>query len=403
MKLKKDLSIRFCGVDCENPFFLSSSCVAGSYSMCARALDMGWGGIVYKTIGFYQADEVSPRFDALSGDGLPFSGFRNLEQIAEHPLIENLAALKKLKENYPKKVIVASIMGETEEQWTKLAQMCEEAKVDIIECNFSCPQMIKSSMGSDVGQSPELVKSFCGAVRRGTKLPILAKMTPNIGNVEEVAMASIQGGADGIAAINTVKSITRVDSGSYRVYPNVDGRSTVSGYSGKAVKPIALRFIHDIAKCPDLKNVPISGIGGIETWKDALDFILLGSGNIQVTTSVMEYGYRIIDDMIAGLSEYMDENGVEHVADLVGRALPGMVGSGELRRDYKIMPEFDYKSCVGCGRCYLSCQDGGHQAILWEHKKRKPKLIRDNCVGCHLCALVCPTQTIHQGESVPKC
>ena len=400
--MKKDLSIRFCSVLCENPFFLSSSCVAGNYSMCARALEMGWGGIVFKTIGFYQAEEVSPRFDALAGKGLPFSGFRNLEQISEHPLEENLAALKKLKKDYPNKVLIASIMGETEEQWTKLAQMCEEAGVDIIECNFSCPQMIKSSMGSDVGQSTELVKAYCSAVRKGTKLPILAKMTPNIGNIEEVALASVQGGANGIAAINTVKSITQIDCESYCACPSVGGKSTVSGYSGKAVKPIALRFIHDIAKCPDLKGIPISGIGGIETWKDALEFILLGAENVQVTTSVMEYGYRIIDDMIGGLSEYMDKKGIACVVDLVGKALPGMAASSELRRDYRIFPEFDYKNCVGCGRCYLSCRDGGHQAILWEHKKRKPQLIRDNCVGCHLCTLVCPTQAIHQGELVYK-
>lgn len=400
--MKRDLSINFCGVPCENPFFLSSSCVSGSYEMCARAFEMGWGGIVYKTIGFYQADEVSPRFDVVEKGGVPFFGFRNLEQISEHPLEENLDALKRLKRDYPTKVIVASIMGETEEQWTKLAQMCEQANVDIVECNFSCPQMVKSSMGSDVGQSAELVEAYCAAVRRGTKLPILAKMTPNIGNMENVAVAAIRGGADGIAAINTVKSITQIDCDSICACPNVDGKSTVSGYSGKAVKPIALRFIHDLAKCSDLKDVPISGIGGIETWKDALEFLLLGASNIQITTSVMEYGYRIIDDMIAGLFEYMEEKGVAKVADLVGRALPGMVSSDALRRDYRVMPVFDNSACVGCGRCYVSCRDGGHQAILWEHKKRKPQLIYENCVGCHLCTLVCPTQAISQGEIVYK-
>jgi dihydropyrimidine dehydrogenase (NAD+) subunit PreA len=400
--MKRDLSIGFCGLNCENPFFLSSSCVSGGYDMCARALDMGWGGLVYKTIGFFTADEVSPRFDAVASGGVPFYGFRNLEQISEHPLEENLKALQSLKRDFPEKIVVSSIMGETDEQWTKLAEMSEQAGVDIIECNFSCPQMTKNSMGSDVGQSAELVKEYCTAVRKGTKLPILAKMTPNIGNMEDVALAAIRGGSDGIAAINTIKSITRVDDSSLFVYPNVDGKSAVSGYSGKAVKPIALRFIHDLAKFPELKGVPISGMGGIETWKDALEFILLGASNIQVTTSVMEYGYRIIEDMISGFSEYMEQNDVTSVADLVGKALPGMVPSNELARDYRVMPSFNKEDCVGCGRCYISCRDGGHQAIEWNKIKREPQLFERNCVGCHLCTLVCPTQAISQGRRVPK-
>ena len=401
--MKRDLSIEFCGINCENPFFLSSSCVSGNYEMCARALAMGWSGIVYKTIGFYLPDEVSPRFDAVRrGGGMPFSGFRNLEQISDHPLEQNLDAMRRLKLDYPNKVMVASIMGETDEQWTELARLCEQAGVDIIECNFSCPQMTKSTMGSDVGQSAELVEEYCNAVRRGTKLPILAKMTPNLGNMEEIAAAAVRGGADGIAAINTVKSITQVSCDSLSGCPSVDGRSAVSGYSGRAVKPIALRFIHDLAKYPALSGVPISGMGGIESWKDALEFLLLGASNIQITTSVMEYGYRIIDDLVSGLGEYMREKEVDSVAELVGKALPSMVTSDELRRDSIVLPVFDRESCVGCGRCYLSCRDGGHQAIEWAHKNRHPNLLTEYCVGCHLCALVCPTQAISPGQRILK-
>jgi dihydropyrimidine dehydrogenase (NAD+) subunit PreA len=401
--MNRDLSVKFCGLDCENPFFLSSSCVSGNYEMCARALEMGWGGIVYKTVGFYIPNEVSPRFDATKrGGGMPFSGFRNLEQISDHPLRENLDAMRRLKLCYPNKIMVASIMGETDAQWTELARLCEEAGVDMIECNFSCPQMTKSSMGSDVGQSAALVESYCRAVRQGTKLPILAKMTPNLGNMEEIAVAAIKGGADSIAAINTVKSITQVDCDSLSGCPSVDGHSTVSGYSGRAVKPIALRFIHDLAKHPALSGVPISGIGGIESFKDALEFLLLGASNIQITTSVMEYGYRIIGDLISGLSEYMQEKGVTSIAELVGKALPSMVTSDTLRRDSLVLPVFDRESCVGCGRCYLSCRDGGHQAIAWEDTKRLPSLIHENCVGCHLCVLVCPTQAIAPGARCSK-
>ncbi|MFT8889513.1 NAD-dependent dihydropyrimidine dehydrogenase subunit PreA [Ethanoligenens sp.] len=400
--MKHDLSISFCNVPCENPFFLSSSCVAGNYDMCSRALEAGWGGIVFKTIGFYQANEVSPRFDTLAHGGVPFGGFRNLEQISDHPLEENLDVLHRLKQAYPQKVLVASIMGETEDEWTKLAKLSEQAGVDLLECNFSCPQMTVKSMGSDVGQSEELVETYCRAVRKGTKLPILAKMTPNIGNMEPVAIAAIRGGADGIAAINTIKSITRLDVAHFNAYPDVDGQSSVSGYSGKAVRPIALRFVNDLARHPQLQNVPISGIGGIETWRDALEFILLGASNVQVTTAVMEYGYRIIDDMLDGLSEYMEEKEISQLSGLVGRALPHIVPSNALRRDYRVLPTFDHAACVGCGRCFLSCRDGAHQAIAWEKGPRKPHLLEEKCVGCHLCTLVCPTQAISPGKRVAK-
>ncbi|GIM29076.1 dihydropyrimidine dehydrogenase subunit B [Clostridium polyendosporum] len=392
--MKKDLSIEFCGVKCENPFFLSSSVVGSNYEMCAKALKMGWGGIVFKTIGFFIPKEVSPRFDQIGKEGTPFLGFKNLEMISDHSLEDNLNWLKRLKENFPDKIIVASIMGQNDDEWTKLAQLATEAGVDIIECNFSCPQMITEAMGCDVGQNPALVKRYCDATRKGTHLPILAKMTPNIGNMEVPALASIEGGATGIAAINTVKSITRLDLDNLSGYPSVNGKTAVSGYSGKAVKPIALRFIHDIAKYPALKDVPISGMGGIETWEDAVEFILLGSRNIQITTAVMQYGYRIIDDLISGLSYYMEERGCDKVSDLVGAALSNIVGANELERSSILYPVFNNESCIGCGRCYISCGDGGHQALEWDYKKRLPKLFREKCVGCHLCRHVCPVSSI---------
>jgi len=396
---KKDLSIEFCGVKCENPFFLSSSPVGNNYEMCAKALEAGWGGIVFKTVGVFIPNEVSPRFCDMGKESTPFVGFKNMEQIAEHPLDFNLEQMRLLKKNYPNKVLIASIMGENEEEWTKLAKLVTEAGADIIECNFSCPQMTTSAMGSDVGQNPELVKKYSSAVRRGTHLPFLAKMTPNIGNMETSAIAAIEGGATGISAINTVKCITGVDFDKLVGLPIVNGKSSISGYSGKAVKPIALRFIAQLAKEPKLKNVPISGIGGIETWEDALEFIMLGSSNIQVTTAIMQYGYRIVEDMISGISYFMEEKGIDKLQDLVGVALNNMVPAENLDRDYKVYPDFSEDKCVGCGRCYISCYDGAHQAIKWDEEKRKPSLNKDNCVGCHLCSLVCPIQgCITKGE-----
>ncbi|ADK16628.1 MULTISPECIES: NAD-dependent dihydropyrimidine dehydrogenase subunit PreA [Clostridium] len=398
----RDLSIEFCGIKCENPFFLSSSVISNNFEMCAKALNMGWAGVVFKTIGFYVADEVSPRFDAIGKENTPFIGFKNLEQISEHPLEYNLECISKLKREFKDKVIVASIMGENEQQWTKLAELVTKAGADIIECNFSCPQMAEESMGSDVGQNPELVEKYCKAVRRGTSLPVLAKMTPNIGNMVIPAEASIHGGADGIAAINTVKSITRVDLDKFSPYPIINGKSAVSGYSGKAIKPIALRFISDLAKSEKLKEIPISGIGGIETWEDAVEFLLLGASNIQITTAVMQYGYRIIKDLISGLSYYMEDKKFEKVKDLVGLAVKNVVNADELERDYIIYPEFRDHNCVGCGRCYISCFDGGHQAIKWNYESRKPQLIEDKCEGCHLCANICPTGDILSGKKVIK-
>ncbi|WP_301860589.1 NAD-dependent dihydropyrimidine dehydrogenase subunit PreA [uncultured Megasphaera sp.] len=401
MKRERMLETTFCGITCENPFLLSSSCIAGNEEMVDRALAMGWGGAVFKTIGFYHPEEVSPRFDAIDKEGASFVGFRNLEQISDHPLEENLEALYQLKKKFPEKLIVSSIMGQTEEEWTRLAEMSTQAGVDMIECNFSCPQMAKEKMGSDVGVDAELVNRYCQAVRKGTDLPVLAKMTPNLADMTVPAKAAIAGGADGLAAINTVKCITTVDL-QHHVLPDIGGYSSVSGYSGKAVKPIALRFIRDMAACKELQGTPISGMGGIENWHDAMEFFSLGAGTVQVTTSVMQYGYRIIDDLIDGLCFYMQEKKVQSVHELVGSALPNVVESDVLDRHSMVYPVWNYDTCIGCGRCYISCQDGGHQAIYWNRELRKPQLLGKQCVGCHLCKLVCPVQAIHSSKRVAK-
>ncbi len=309
--------------------------------------------------------------------------------------------MKQLKEDYPSKVVVASIMGDNEEEWTELAKLCTEAGADIIECNFSCPQMTHGECrGSEVGQNPELIKKFCEAVRKGTNLSVLAKMTPNITDIIVPAIASIEGGADGIAAINTIKSITSIDINNFISNPNVNGKTSVSGYSGNAVKPIALRFINDLAQNEKLKNVPISGIGGIENYQDAIEFLLLGATNLQVTTAIMNYGYRIVEDLIEGLNLYLEKNNYESINDIIGLALKNIVSPDDLDRSFIRFPKFNEKSCVGCGRCYISCQDGGHQAIKWDDKKRKPILNKNKCVGCHLCTNVCPINSIGVDETI---
>ena len=400
--VKKDLSVEFLGVHFENPFCLSSSPVGNCYEMCKKAYDTGWAGVVFKTIGpaDFLIDEVSPRFDAVTKEATPFVGFKNMEQMAEHSLEQFLEDLRRLKKDYPEKVLIACIMGPTEDDWEELARLVTEAGADMIEMNLSCPQMTSHAMGSDVGTNAELCKSFCAAVKRGSKLPMMAKMTPNITDMVPVAKACLEGGADGIAAINTIKSICNVDLDRKIGMPIINGKSSISGYSGKAVKPVALRFVQQLRD--GIPGVPISGIGGIETWEDAAEFLLLGATTLQVTTAIMQYGYRIVEDMKNGLMHYMEEQGVDRLQDLIGVANQNMIPAENLDRDYVVYPAFDTDKCIGCGRCYISCYDGAHQAISWDEETRKPSCDHDKCVGCHLCVLVCPVHAIDKGEVVMK-
>ena len=358
MAVKKDLSINYLGVDCMNPFFLSSSPVGGNYDMVAKCYETGWGGCFFKTVGIFVADECSPRFDQTNKEGLPWLGFKNMEQISDKPTEKNFEFMYRLNRDYPDHITVSTIMGSTVDEWKELAKMCEQAGAKLIEGNFSCPQMTSHDMGSDVGTNPELVKSYCEAVTSVTDIPFIAKMTPNNKNMEEPAIAAIQGGAASVSAINTIKSVTNIDFENMTAMPVVNGKSSISGYSGAAVKPIALRFITNLLQCEELKGRDISGIGGIETWRDAAEFLALGCKNIQVTTAIMQYGYRIVEDMISGMSHFMEERGYEKLDDFIGMALPNIIPAEELNRDFKILPKFDDDKCVGCGRCYVSCYDG---------------------------------------------
>ena len=335
--VKPSLAISFCGIPCENPFFLASSAVCTNYDMVARAFDAGWAGVFYKTICKQDIREVSPRFDAVKSD-TRFAGFRNMEQLSENPYVMDFDILRRLKQDYPTKVVVASVMGQFEEEWAELAQMAEAAGCDAVELNFSCPQMRLAGMGSDVGQNPELVTFYTAYVKRAVHIPVIVKMTPNITRITE----------------------------------------------------------------PAIKKVELSGIGGIETWRDALEYIQLGCRNVQVCTAVMEYGYRIIDDLTLGLQTYMLEHGIERLDDLVGSEMKNFVLPSDLDRDTIVYPKVDRARCIGCGRCHRSCMDGGHQAIAFDTDTRRPRIVGTKCVGCHLCRLVCPTGAIGLTKRINK-
>ena len=399
------LTISFCGIPCENPFFLASSAVCTNYEMVAHAFDAGWAGVFYKTICLKEIKEVSPRFDAMHNNAThgDFYGFRNMEQLSENTVEMDIDILSRLKRDYPTKVVIASIMGQNEEEWMSLARMAEEAGCDAIELNFSCPQMKHQGMGSDVGQSPELVKTYTACVKSCVKIPVISKMTPNITHIAEPAEACVQAGADAISAINTIKSVTMdIDA-------EVTGKRTISGYSGRAVRPIALRHILELAQMRDRFKIQdssfkteLSGIGGIETWRDAMEFIQLGCSNVQVCTAVMQYGYRIIEDLILGLQRYMVKRGFTELQQLVGERLPKFLNPDHLDRDTIIYPKFNRELCIGCGRCEISCSDGGHQAIVFDRDTRRPRIVGTKCVGCHLCRLVCPAGAIGVTKRVPK-
>ncbi|MEZ7893089.1 MAG: NAD-dependent dihydropyrimidine dehydrogenase subunit PreA [Candidatus Wallbacteria bacterium] len=391
MVKKADLSVDFCGVHFENPFMLSSSPVGDSYDMVARCFKAGWGGAVYKTLWNEKKFKIympSPRLNAIHSNMERVVGLQNLEQITDRPLKDNIKDIKRLKKEFPNKVLVSSIMGGDEEDWEMLAAASEAAGADMLELNFSCPQMAAEGAGHKVGQSFDLIETYTRATRRGSKLPIMAKMTPNITDMIPAAMAAKRGGADAIAAINTVRAITGVDLETLTPMPNVNGVSSISGYSGTAVKPIALRFVSELAKDKKLK-LPVSGIGGIITWVDAVEFLLLGASTLQVTTGVMKHGYRIVEDMVEGLSDFMLDKGFKRIKDFVGKSLKCVVDPADLPHETQAVSVIDKNKCVGCGQCYISCMDSAHQAISLD-KNRKAEVDEKKCVGCLMCKHVCP-------------
>lgn len=387
-----DLSSNFAGIKSPNPFWLASAPPTNSGYQVMKAFEAGWGGAVWKTLGVPVVN-VSSRYGSTNYRNTRMAGFNNIELITDRPLADNLREIEEVKKYFPDHAVIASLMVETKEEWFQIIKDSENAGADGIELNFGCPHgMCERGMGSAVGQEPDVLKTIVGWVMEAANVPVIVKLTPNISDIRVPALAALEGGADSISLINTIKSIIGLDLDTLAPYPVVDGRGTNGGYCGPAVKPIALNMLKECAHVLQSK-IPISGIGGIETWRDAAEFILLGATNVQVCTAVMHYGFGIIRELKPGLERYMDEKGYKTIDEMVGKALPNVGEWNSLNLHHKVVANINADKCIGCQLCYTACDDGAHQAIgLPEGDSRVPHIIDENCVGCNLCSLVCPVE-----------
>ncbi|MEO6168982.1 MAG: NAD-dependent dihydropyrimidine dehydrogenase subunit PreA [Chitinophagales bacterium] len=389
-----NLQTNFAGIKSPNPFWLASAPPTNSGYQIMKAFDAGWGGAVWKTLGV-PVINVSSRYGSLNYRDSRMMGFNNIELITDRPLRDNLREIEEVKKRFPHHAVIASLMVETKEEWHQIVRDVENAGADGIELNFGCPHgMCERGMGSAVGQEPKVLKTIVSWVKEVAKIPVIVKLTPNISDITRPAVAAREGGADAISLINTIQSIIGVDINNFVPYPMVDGKSTNGGYCGPAVKPIAMNMVKNCAQHPDVR-LPISGIGGVENWRDAVEFILLGAATVQVCTAVMHYGFGIIREIIPGLESYMDEKGFSSIEDFRGKALQNVLHWEDLNLNYKIVASINEDKCIGCQLCYTACEDGAHQAIGLsdDPMNRKPHIIEENCVGCNLCSLVCPVES----------
>ncbi|HKP26627.1 MAG TPA: NAD-dependent dihydropyrimidine dehydrogenase subunit PreA [Dongiaceae bacterium] len=390
-----DLRTNFIGIKSPNPFWLASAPPTDKEYNVVRAFKAGWGGVVWKTLGEDPpVVNVSSRYGALHSADQRMIGFNNIELITDRPLDVNLREIKQVKRDWPDRAVVVSLMVPcTEEAWKGILPHVEDTAADAIELNFGCPHgMSERGMGSAVGQVPEYVGMVAKWCKQHTRMPVIVKLTPNVTDVRKPARAAKENGADAVSLINTINSITAIDLDIMAPMPTVDGKGTHGGYCGPAVKPIAMHMVADIARDPVTRGLPISAIGGIANWRDAAEFMSLSAGTVQVCTAAMHYGFRIVDDMISGLSNWMDGKGYKTIEDFRGKAVPNVTDWQFLNINYKSIAHIDQDKCIKCGLCHIACEDTSHQSIAAKRVdgKRRYEVIEEECVGCNLCAHVCP-------------
>lgn len=400
-----DLTTNFVGIKSPNPFWLASAPPTDKEYNVRRAFDAGWGGVVWKTLGAEGPPVVNvngPRYGAIYGADRRLLGLNNIELITDRPLEVNLREMKAVKRDYPNHALVASIMVPCEEEaWRAILPHVEDTGADGIELNFGCPHgMSERGMGAAVGQVPEYIEMVTRWCKQYTRMPVIVKLTPNITNIRYPARAAHKGGADAVSLINTISSITSVDLDTMSPEPSIDGKGSHGGYCGPAVKPIALNMVADIARDPETHGLPISGIGGVTTWRDAAEFLALGAGTVQVCTAAMTYGFKIVEEMKAGLSSWMDEKGYDSVAAVSGRAVPNVTDWQYLNLNYVAKAKISQDDCIKCGRCYAACEDTSHQAISMS-ANRVFEVMDDECVACNLCVDVCPVENCITMERLP--
>jgi dihydropyrimidine dehydrogenase (NAD+) subunit PreA len=391
-----NLSSEFLGIKSPNPFWLASAPPTDKEYNVRRAFDAGWGGVVWKTLGEDGPPIVNvngPRYGALYGADRRLLGLNNIELITDRPLDLNLQEIKTVKRDYPDRAMIVSIMVPCEEgAWKSILPKVEETGADGIELNFGCPHgMSERGMGAAVGQVPKYIEMVARWCKQNTRMPVIVKLTPNITDIRYPARAALKGGADAVSLINTIASIISVNLDTMSPEPSIDGKGSHGGYCGPAVKPIALNMIAQIGNDIETGGLPISGIGGITNWRDAAEYMSLGCGNVQVCTAAMTYGFKIVEEMKSGMSDWMDEKGYTSVSDFIGSALPNVTEWQHLNLNYVAKAKIDQDSCIKCGRCYAACEDTSHQAISI-NDERVFEVINEECVACNLCVDVCPVE-----------
>jgi dihydropyrimidine dehydrogenase (NAD+) subunit PreA len=390
-----DLRCEFVGIKSPNPFWLASAPPTDKEYNVRRAFQAGWGGVVWKTLGLdpHIVNVNGPRYGAVWGADRRLLGLNNIELITDRPLKVNLDEIKAVKRDFPDRAMVVSLMVPCdEESWKFILPLVEETGADGVELNFGCPHgMSERGMGSAVGQVPAYIEMVTRWCKTSTRMPVIVKLTPNITDIRKPAEAAHAGGADAVSLINTINSITSVDLDLFAPQPTIDGKGAHGGYCGPAVKPIALNMVAEIARNRATAGLPISGIGGITTWRDAAEFMALGAGNVQVCTAAMTYGFKVVQEMISGFGQWMDEKGHSRVSDVVGRAVPNCSDWRNLNLNYVAKARIDQDLCIKCGRCFAACEDTSHQAIAML-PGRVFEVKDEECVACNLCVNVCPVE-----------